>query len=445
MKEGTQLEKKDVRFFPIFIAATLGVVLEIIAILVDEIVVGNLFTDESFASVNLIEPYTYFETFLAYLISVGGAALIVRARGAGDYEKMNNLFSQTMILCAVFGIGLTAIYVIFTPQLVQFVADDPDVYQDAFDYFTYMRFYPLVDIFDTFFFTYVLYRGGYIHFYVAIFARIGLNTFLSWQLGSVMGLAGIGLASIISLLVAVLIKMTFLFSQKHGLEFKLYFNLREALSIAWLGFPESALSMFIVIMELIVNRFTLRSYGAAGVAAVAVLINIFEFAFYLSEGLSEYVIVSVNDSIGKLSSKSMDRAIKTTKRAALIEGAVLIALVVLGANVLPEAFDIDNPETASLATSMLYILAPTAIFICLTRVTAIYYQYTKRIPRTILLFGMAIAALPSVFTLVLGQISIEGIAVGMTLGPFAAIALMYLYVRFVKKEKLFDYSNMHLN
>lgn len=53
-------DKRDVRFFPVFLGATLGVLLEIIATLIDEIITGNLFTDEVFASVNLITPYTLF-------------------------------------------------------------------------------------------------------------------------------------------------------------------------------------------------------------------------------------------------------------------------------------------------------------------------------------------------------------------------------------------------
>ena len=70
-----------------FLGATLGVLLEIIATLIDEIITGNLFTDEVFASVNLITPYTLFELFIAYLVTVAAAALIVRARGAGDTNK----------------------------------------------------------------------------------------------------------------------------------------------------------------------------------------------------------------------------------------------------------------------------------------------------------------------------------------------------------------------
>ncbi len=60
---------------------------------------------------------------------------------------------------------------------------------------------------------------------------------------------------------------------------------------------------------------------------------------------------------------------------------------------------LDNPDTARLAGTMLMILSPSALFICLSRVTAIFYQYTQRIPRTIILFGTAIALLPSLFAM----------------------------------------------
>ena len=127
-------DRKNIKFFPVFMGATVGVILEIIGLLVDEIVVGNLSNDAAFASVNLIEPYTYLEIFLAYLIGVGGAALIVRAHGAGDKKRMSQIFSQTIIMCAIVGVLLTSIYVIFTPQLVHVVADKPEVYKYSLEY-----------------------------------------------------------------------------------------------------------------------------------------------------------------------------------------------------------------------------------------------------------------------------------------------------------------------
>ena len=103
-------DRKDIRFFPIFIGATMGVLLEVIATLVDEIVVGNLFSDEAFASVNLIEPYIQFEVFVAYLVTVAAAALIMRAHGAGDRKRMGELFSQAIIVC---GLAIALLPILF--------------------------------------------------------------------------------------------------------------------------------------------------------------------------------------------------------------------------------------------------------------------------------------------------------------------------------------------
>ncbi len=433
-------DKRDIRFFPLFIGATVGVLLEEIGILVDEIVIGNISTDEAFASVNLIEPYMYFEVFIGYLISVAAAAFVVRAHGAGDHKKMGDLFSQTLIVCGICGVILTSIYTLFTPDLVRLVADDPAVYDGALDYFNAMRFDPLVVLFDTFLLTYVLYRGGYVQYYVAGVSRVGINALLSWQLGLQMGLFGVGLASVISNMVELLIVCTFLFTKKHGIRFRWHLNFREVLEIARVGFPESALAIFMILFEMLVNTNTLENYGASGVAAVAIVINVFEIVFYLSEGISEYEIVAMNDSIGKNSSERMDYSIKITKRAAMIEGIVLTAIILCMSFIMPAAFDIDDAETAGRATIMLIILAPATIFICFSRIAGVFYQYTRRVLRAIVMIGMAIAVLPILFSMLFGQIALEGIAAGIASGPVVAIGLMYGYVRFIKKEKLFSYG-----
>lgn len=434
----------EVRFFPIFLAATASVMIDMVAQFVDEIVAGNLFDDASFASVNLIEPYTYLAMFIAYLICVGGAALIVRAQGAGDRKKMSELFSQSVILCVVCGAVLTLIYILFTPQLVRLVADDPAVYAASYDFFKAMRFYPLVIMLDTFLITYVLYMGGFVQFYIASIMRIVVNAALSWFLGLRYGMTGVGAASILSFMFSLGVGSTFLLTKKHKLKFRWYLNAREAIIICRLGLVESAVFLFEVIFMMAVNAFTLKHYSVVGVAAVSVVINASEFMYYISEGISEYETVAINKSIGQRSGKSMDRSISVTLRAAVIEGLAVACIILLFARALPAAFDIDDAETARLAAVMLRIFAPAMVFICLTRVTVIFYQYTRRIIRALFLFGGAMAALPIAFVMIFGQLSLEGVAIGIALGSAAAVALMYGYVRLVRKEKFYDYTLLRL-
>ena len=73
-----------VRFFPIFLAATLAVMVDNARLLIDETIIGNLFDDVAFSAINLLEPYILLVEFASYLICVGGTALIVRARGGGE-------------------------------------------------------------------------------------------------------------------------------------------------------------------------------------------------------------------------------------------------------------------------------------------------------------------------------------------------------------------------
>ena len=47
------------------------------------------------------------------------------------------------------------------------------------------------------------------------------------------------------------------------------------------------------------------------------------------------------------------------------------------------------------------------------------------------------------FAMLFGRFDPLGIAAGIALGPAAAIAMMYVYVHAVKKEKLFDYKIMN--
>ena len=79
---------RPVRFFPIFTAATLSVLIDSIRLLVNETVVGNLFDDVAFGAINLVEPYMILVEFFSYLICVGGTAMLVRARGAKKPHAM---------------------------------------------------------------------------------------------------------------------------------------------------------------------------------------------------------------------------------------------------------------------------------------------------------------------------------------------------------------------
>ncbi|MBQ8095359.1 MAG: hypothetical protein IJ242_17535 [Clostridia bacterium] len=95
----TEKGKNTIRFAPIFTIATLSIVIDEAQHMLQEAIVGNLFNDTAFSALNLTEPYNLFIHFISYLICVGGAALIVRAQGAGNKEEEQKLYNHCITAC----------------------------------------------------------------------------------------------------------------------------------------------------------------------------------------------------------------------------------------------------------------------------------------------------------------------------------------------------------
>ncbi|MBQ1492965.1 MAG: hypothetical protein IIZ39_13485, partial [Blautia sp.] len=156
------LSQRDRRvlFFPIFLASTFYNILDCLSIIIDEAVVGNLFEDTAFGAINLVEPIKMVESFLYYLIIVGGCAMIVRAHGEADTKKMSRLFSHCVTCCLLLGVIFIGIFTLLRPQLASLVAKDTPALPYVLEVISWSGLNLLLDPLFAFLFTFVLYRNG---------------------------------------------------------------------------------------------------------------------------------------------------------------------------------------------------------------------------------------------------------------------------------------------
>ena len=190
-------ENKDtlVRFWPIFIGSTLTALLECVGVFLDETVTGQLFDDSVFGAINVIEPYVSVINFISYLICVGGGALIVRAHGSGNKQKMTDIFNHCLTCCLGVCVLFFIIFSVFERPLISFVTDGGEMYEHALAAFFWKKFHIIPIVFYAFLFTYVLYMGGAVFCSVASVLELLSNLVLSVILGKHMGVGGITLAS----------------------------------------------------------------------------------------------------------------------------------------------------------------------------------------------------------------------------------------------------------
>ena len=76
---------------------------------VDGFFVSNYAGKTPFAAVNFIMPLLMILGCIGFMFGTGGAALIAKTMGEGNYKKANNTFSLIIITSAVCGIILSVV------------------------------------------------------------------------------------------------------------------------------------------------------------------------------------------------------------------------------------------------------------------------------------------------------------------------------------------------
>lgn len=100
------------------IPSIISMVMTALITVADGFFVGNYVGKEGLAAINLGLPVIYLFLGIGLMISVGGVAIAGMALGAGEKEKCNQVFRQTMAVSTAFSI-LTAllVFVFFEPML----------------------------------------------------------------------------------------------------------------------------------------------------------------------------------------------------------------------------------------------------------------------------------------------------------------------------------------
>lgn len=95
-----------------------AMVLTALVTVADGFFIGNWVGMEGLAAVNLGLPIIYLFLAVGLMVSVGGAAMAGMALGAGDRERCNHVFRQTVVTAAVFAaMTALAVWLFFEPML----------------------------------------------------------------------------------------------------------------------------------------------------------------------------------------------------------------------------------------------------------------------------------------------------------------------------------------
>jgi len=232
---------------------------------VDTIYIGRGVGPMAIAGITIVFPIQMLVMAIAMMVGIGGASVISRALGAGDYEKANTTFGNVLLSIVIFGLSLAFLGNIFIDQLLAlFGASDTIL--------PYARDYARIILLGTVFFSFSMSSNNVVRSEGR--AKVAMTTMLISAILNIIldpififgfkwGIKGAAAATVISQIVTVLYLAYYFYSGKSSLTLHLRnLRLKKGImrEIVVVGSPSLVRQLSASVMIVVINN-TLRVYG----------------------------------------------------------------------------------------------------------------------------------------------------------------------------------------
>ncbi len=113
------------------VPAILGMVVIGLYNFMDAVFVGRMVGPEAMTAVKVSYPFTLLNCGVATLIGTGSASVLSRAIGKKDKETIDNIMGNLVALILIFSLIITAVGIIFTPNLLSLAGAKGDILSEA--------------------------------------------------------------------------------------------------------------------------------------------------------------------------------------------------------------------------------------------------------------------------------------------------------------------------
>lgn len=259
-----------------FAAPSIGMMLVMsLYTITDGIFIGQFAGSDALAASNIVYPPINLLYGLGIMLASGGSALVAKTLGEKNCQRANAQFSFITVSGAATGAVLALLIGLFFEPVLRFLGATPELMTDCRSYLgAVLPFFPaaaLLVIFNAFYIADGRPIQGFLVSVASGIANAALDYLFLAQLG--MGVAGAGLATGLSDLLAAVIGLVYFSRCSRTLHFA-----RFAVRLSVLkdtcsnGVSELVTQLSMGVITFLFNLLTLAYAGASGVAAITVIL-----------------------------------------------------------------------------------------------------------------------------------------------------------------------------
>ncbi len=352
----------------------------------DTFFVGQLGDPRQVAAATLSLPVFIFITGIANLFGIGGASLISRSLGSGNYDKARSASAFSVWSSVAIALTYGLLVMLLRPSILPLIGAKEDTYDYCFQYLFWTVCVGSVPTVLNAELAHLVRSEGYSR--QASFGVAGggiLNIILDPVFIFVfrLGIKGAAIATMLSNVAATAYFVIFFIRNRKKLTITLdprRYSVKDHIpaEIITVGLPSFLMSIMAVLSNAVLNKL-ISSHATEAVAGIGIAKKIDSLAFAIANGMTQGVLSLIGYNYASGNRKRMFDAIKTSFLYSIIlalGGALFLFLCAAPVS----RFFINDPLTVHYGQRYLRIIATTCPAVAITFMVITIFQATgKRI------------------------------------------------------------------
>lgn len=301
--------------------------------IINGLIVGNCLPPEALVALGFVVPMTSMLGAIAAVISGGGRILCGQYMGRGDLKKLNDIFTDSIILAVVIGAAAMAAGLFLAVPLARLFGATGAATAATAEYIRgiALGMIPTLLVPGLVVFLQMANEIKYAFASSLVLAAVslagGLLNVKVWQ----GGVFGMGIASSAGQWITALF-LLFRFVQKKDLmRFSLKnFEIKLSIKSLALGSPAALAMLLYAVRNVVLNSMALKEGGAQAVSALAILNSAMGPFDAVNIGTGATILILASVFTGEKDDQSMQMLMKTGFRFGILLGLAKIAVLVLG-------------------------------------------------------------------------------------------------------------------
>ena len=416
------------KYLSMLAGATFTSIINALMIITDSLICGIFLGDTAVSAVNLVTPVYDLCVFIAMLVSLGIPILYSNARGRFSKAEADRIFGTGLTACLVGGILIFIFLTLIRDSYLGHFMLSGTMSRLAGDYYDWIRFELLIMPVAEVMVEMVFADGDENCVVTVAVVEASSNIILSVILCRIMGIAGVGLASVIAVLLRLLVSLTHLSKKTNTLRMNLDFSFPVLCKDVHYALTDAGNYLSLAAFSYALNVFVVWRFGERMMIMVSVVLLVQEFQL-LFDGIGEAVTPVISVYLSENCFAGVRKVWHLAAITSILESFGTMILLIILSGWLPGIAGITDPELHRLASRGIIFMTPGMVFTCYLYMLTSYYRLLDKV---ILSFGIGILrdSLCIIPTAVAGGMifGIEGVFGGTAAGAVLAFFLSMLFV-----------------